>query len=116
MVRLAIGGDEGQPDLDLGAVGGRAVDGDVPPLLADDVVDDGQAQPGAQRPLGLEGLDGLIALYKDYRALTDELYARLGLAKLAIENSQRAWAAYCQRILRELLGDRPDADLTPRST
>ena len=68
------------------------------------------------RRLGLEGLDGLIALYKDYRALTDELYARLGLAKLAIENSQRAWAAYCQRILRELLGDRPDADLTPRST
>src|SRR2546421_8355846 len=55
------------------------------------------------RRLGLEGLDGLIA--RDYRALTDQLYAGLGLAKLAIENSRRAWRAYCQRIMQELLGD-----------
>jgi len=61
------------------------------------------------RRLGLEGLDGLIALYRDYRVLTDELYAHLDLAKLAIENSQRAWAAYGQRIMQELLGDRPEA-------
>jgi len=59
------------------------------------------------RRLGLEGLDGLIALYRDYRALTDQLYAGLGLAKLAIENSRRAWGAYCQRIMQELLGDQP---------
>src|SRR2546423_2165965 len=59
------------------------------------------------RRLGLEGLDGLIVLYRDYRALTDELYARLGLAKLAIENSPRAWPAYCQRIMQELLGGGP---------
>ncbi len=57
------------------------------------------------RRLGLEGLDGLIALYRDYRALTDELYAGVGLAKLAIENSECAWRAYCQRIMQELLDD-----------
>jgi hypothetical protein len=57
------------------------------------------------RRLGLEGLDGLISLYKNYRALTDELYAGLGLAKPAIENSQRTWGAYCDLIMQELLGD-----------
>jgi hypothetical protein len=50
----------------------------------------------------LDGLKGLIALYKDYQELTDELYARLDLARLAIENSQQDWPVYYQRIAREL--------------
>jgi hypothetical protein len=53
---------------------------------------------------GWAGLEGLIALYKDYRALTDELYGELRLAKLAIENSQQTWEIYYERIMRELLG------------
>jgi hypothetical protein len=62
------------------------------------------------RRLGLEGLDGLIDLYRNYRALTDDLYTRLGLAKVAIENSRREWTAYCGRIMQELLGDQaPEA-------
>lgn len=45
-----------------------------------------------------EGLDGLSALYVDYRALTDRLFAELPLDKLAIENSARDWNAYYARI------------------
>ena len=61
------------------------------------------------RRLALEGLDGLITLYRDYRALTDDLYARLNVVKLAIENSRREWTAYCERIMQTLLGDQPPA-------
>jgi hypothetical protein len=66
---------------------------------------DWKLQAPYSRRLGLEGLEGLIALYKDYRALTDELYAGLDLDKLAIDNSQLAWESYYQRIMHELLGD-----------
>jgi hypothetical protein len=50
------------------------------------------------RRRGLAGLGGLVALYQDYRALTDDLYSKLGLPKLAIENSQQAWDAYYRQI------------------
>lgn len=43
---------------------------------------------------GLAGLDGLISLYRDYRALTDQIFAGLSLPKLSIETSQRAWGRY----------------------
>src|SRR5688572_1990303 len=43
------------------------------------------------RRRGLAGLEGLIALYEEYRELTDELCARLDLARLAIENSEQDW-------------------------
>lgn len=48
--------------------------------------------------LGLAGLDGLVALYKDYRALTDALYSRLDLPKLAIDTSEQAWDVYYEQI------------------
>ena len=57
------------------------------------------------RRLGLTGLDGLVALYKDYRALTDTLYSGLDLRKLAIDNSQQAWGAYYQQIHAQVIGD-----------
>ena len=63
---------------------------------------DWKLQAPYSRRRGLDGLDGLIALYKDYRQLTDELYAGLDLAKLAIENSQQDWPVYYERILRGL--------------
>jgi len=47
---------------------------------------------------GFANLDGLIALYRDYRRLTDGLFAQLPLDKLAIENSGRDWIAYEQLI------------------
>jgi hypothetical protein len=50
-------------------------------------------------------LDGLVALYKDYRALTDELYSGLDIPKLAIENSQQAWDAYYQQIHAQVIND-----------
>jgi hypothetical protein len=43
---------------------------------------------------GLAGLEGLIALYRDYRQLTDRLYADLDIPKISIENSGKEWAKY----------------------
>jgi hypothetical protein len=50
----------------------------------------------------LVGLEGLIALYQDYRLMTDALFDRLTLDKLVIENSQRDWARYNLQILDRL--------------
>jgi hypothetical protein len=55
------------------------------------------------RRRGLTGLDGLIALYRDYRALTDQLFADLDLPKLSIETSRQEWAAYHDLIDRALM-------------
>lgn len=54
------------------------------------------------RRRGLTGLDGLIALYRQYRALTDRLFADLDIPKISIENSRRQWALYDDIIDRAL--------------
>lgn len=64
---------------------------------------DWKLQAPYSRRRGLGGLEGLIALYKDYRELTDELYAGLDLAKVAIENSEQDWPVYYGIISRELV-------------
>jgi len=51
---------------------------------------------------GYKELEGLISLYRDYRHLTDDLYDRLPVTKLAIENSAGDWPAYQSRILSAL--------------
>ncbi|WP_230965201.1 hypothetical protein [Burkholderia pseudomultivorans] len=51
---------------------------------------------------GYVGLDGLIALYRDYRQLTDTLFGRLPLDTLSIENGARDWPAHERRILDAL--------------
>jgi thymidylate kinase len=48
---------------------------------------------------GYTGIPGLIQLYRDYRSLTDDLYTRLPMPKLALENSAGAWALDEQRVL-----------------
>lgn len=69
---------------------------------------DWKLQAPYSRRRRLAGIDGLVALYEDYRALTDRLYAGLDLAKLAIENSRRDWPLYHRLIFRELaIGDEP---------
>lgn len=50
----------------------------------------------------LIGLEGLIALYQDYRHMTDALFDRLRLDKLMIENSERHWDRYNQLVLDRL--------------
>lgn len=50
----------------------------------------------------LIGLEGLIALYEDYRRMTDALFDRLKLDKMAIENSKRDWTRYNQQVLERL--------------
>jgi hypothetical protein len=52
---------------------------------------------------GLAGLDGLIALYREYRELTDRLFAGLDLPKISIENSRQEWTTYDDLIVRELM-------------
>lgn len=52
---------------------------------------------------GLAGLDGLIALYRDYRALTGLLFADLDIAKIGIETSRQEWARYYDIIDRALM-------------
>ncbi|WP_230684481.1 hypothetical protein [Burkholderia cepacia] len=51
---------------------------------------------------GLTGLDGLIALYRDYRQTTDALFEQLPLDKLSIENGDRDWATVERGILDAL--------------
>lgn len=55
------------------------------------------------RRRGLAGLDGLIALYHDYRALTDQLYLDADIPKIAIETSRQEWATYDDIIDRALM-------------
>jgi hypothetical protein len=54
------------------------------------------------RRRGLAGLDGLIALYRQYRTLTDQLFADIDIPKISIENSRRQWALYDDIIDRAL--------------
>jgi hypothetical protein len=51
------------------------------------------AAPYAARQ-NLRGLQGLVDLYRDYRALTDRLFASLVVPKLSIETSRHDWDAY----------------------
>jgi hypothetical protein len=61
------------------------------------------ASPYARRR-GLAGLDGLVALYRDYRAFTDELFANLAIAKISIDTSQQEWTTY-ERLIDRALTD-----------
>jgi hypothetical protein len=47
---------------------------------------------------GFAGLGGLIELYRDYRWLTDRLYAELDIPKISIENSRKEWTKYEETI------------------
>ena len=54
---------------------------------------------------GLERLEGLIALYRDYRELRDQLYAEVQLPKISIEDPQRDWSK-CEAIIDRAVADR----------
>jgi hypothetical protein len=51
---------------------------------------------------GFKGMDGLIALYREYRRMTDDLFRQLPVARLAIENSAGDWPAYARQIMHAL--------------
>lgn len=59
------------------------------------------AFPYAQRR-GLSGIEGLVALYRDYRRLTDRLFAAFAADKLVIDTSGADWPAYDQAMRRAL--------------
>ena len=50
----------------------------------------------------LTGLQGLTAMYADYRSLTDALFVALDCPKLAIDTSRGEWPQYYEQI-REVL-------------
>ncbi len=50
----------------------------------------------------LHGFAGMAALWTDYRVFTDEAFARIGFAKIAIENSAGDWAEDERQALRFL--------------
>jgi hypothetical protein len=54
------------------------------------------------RRRGLVGFDGLIMLYREYRALTDELFAALDIPKITIDTSRHEWTIYDDIIDRAL--------------
>lgn len=56
---------------------------------------------------GLQGFSGMASLWRDYRAVTDDAFARITIPKLAIENSAGDWVSY-QRTVLQFLG-LPDA-------
>ncbi|MDP3761233.1 MAG: hypothetical protein Q8R01_12040 [Ramlibacter sp.] len=68
------------------------------------------AFPYARRR-NLSGLEGLVALYQDYRRLTDHLFTALDADKLAIETSAGDWPAYEDAMRRALgVADSPAPD------
>jgi len=52
----------------------------------------------------LAGVEGLIAMYMNYRDLTDSLFEELACPKLAIETDGHDWAAYYSEISDALAG------------
>ena len=52
---------------------------------------------------GLTGIDGLVALYRAYRAMTDHLFDGLEMPKLCIENSLQEWWKYDRLIDQTVL-------------
>jgi hypothetical protein len=57
---------------------------------------------------GLKDLDGLIVLYREYRALTDQLYDELTLPKISIEDAQKDWQK-CGAIIDRAVADKDAA-------
>lgn len=60
---------------------------------------------------GFAGLEGLIALYHDYRRLTDQLYIELDIPKINIENSGREWAKYEETVASVLMNQHETVEL-----
>jgi len=48
---------------------------------------------------GLQGFDGMVAYWKDFRTLIEAAFSRLDVPKLPLENSAGDWPAYEQTVL-----------------
>jgi hypothetical protein len=68
--------------------------------------------PYAKRK-GLKGLDGLITLYREYRALTDALYEELTFPKISVENTQKEWKKYDAIVDRAVTNEARQAQPSP---
>lgn len=55
---------------------------------------------------GLEGFEGMVAYWEDYRRMTDEAFQSMTCPKIAIDNSEGNWPAYKLK-LSEFLGIEP---------
>lgn len=50
----------------------------------------------------LTGFDGMVSFWKDYRTFTDNIYEKIRIRKLSIENSEGKWNEYLQQIINFL--------------
>ncbi|MBP1994566.1 hypothetical protein [Paenibacillus eucommiae] len=57
---------------------------------------------------GLNGFEGMVAYWQDYRGITDEAFQGLICAKIAIDNSEGNWSQYGSEISRFLGIDHRD--------
>src|SRR5690625_255459 len=69
-------------------------------------------QSATESPYGknrsLTGFDGMVKYWEDYRSITDDIFNKLEISKLAIENSEGKYDNYFSQILDHLdLGNRP---------
>lgn len=48
---------------------------------------------------GLNGFEGMVTYWKDYRSLTDQAFQDLNCPKIAVENSGRKWSLYRRNVL-----------------
>jgi len=60
---------------------------------------------------GLQGFDGMVTYWKDFRVLVEAAFSRFDASKLALENSAGDWPAYEQIVLNFL--DLPTAEEAP---
>jgi hypothetical protein len=51
------------------------------------------------RARGLQGYDGMVVFWRDFVALTDELFDRYAIDKLKIENSAGEWERYNRQVM-----------------
>ena len=61
-----------------------------------------------------QGEDGMVAFWKDYRVLCDDLYGRSTTCKLAIDNSEQFWSREHARIVEWVLDPAPEPSAGPR--
>jgi molybdopterin-guanine dinucleotide biosynthesis protein len=82
------------------------------PEWTDKVAAYAQATPRS-REHDWQGRDGMVAFWKDYRVLCDELYRRSTTSKLAIDNGDQFWSREHARIVEWVLNPHPEPSPGP---
>ncbi|WP_127529290.1 P-loop NTPase family protein [Paenibacillus kobensis] len=49
--------------------------------------------------LGLNGFEGMVSYWEEYRRITDEIFRNLHCSRISIENSEGNWSLYGEKVL-----------------